>query len=159
MNAIKPLKEYNQEELQELVKSWGEKPFHGKQIFAALFRRGIKSIDEMTDLSLNLRGLLADYFPLDLLEPVELQRATDKAAKVLFRLRDGEFIESVWMPEVSHAVQCLSTQVGCPLDCSFCATGKMGFVRNLTRGEIVDQILVFRREHNDPPLRNVVFMG
>jgi len=156
---LKELKEHNQEELQELVQSWGEKAFHGRQIFAALFRRGVKSVDEMTDLSLKLRDKLESHIPFDLLAIEEIQQSSDSAVKALFKLRDNQYIESVWMPEESHATQCLSTQVGCPLDCSFCATGKMGFIRNLTAGEIVDQVIVFGRERHEPQLRNIVFMG
>jgi len=87
------------------------------------------------------------------------QTAPDGTIKALFRLGDGLEIETVWMPEEGHAVICLSTQVGCPLDCTFCATGQMGFRRNLSAGEISDQVIHFRRLKPQILVRNLVFMG
>lgn len=153
------LKDLDREELQEFMKELGEKPFHGRQIFAALHRRNIRSVDEMTDLPIKLRRKLHHYEPLDLVEPLSTRQAPDGTTKVLLGLRDGQRIESVWMPEDDYAVICLSTQVGCPLECTFCATGRLGFKRNLTAGEIVDQVAYFRREFPEVPLRNLVFMG
>jgi 23S rRNA (adenine2503-C2)-methyltransferase len=153
--------------LQELMASWGEKPFHGRQIFAALFKRAAASVEEMTDLPKRLRDRLREYEPLDLVSPVTTQEASDGTVKALLELKDGQRVETVWMPEEGYASQCLSTQVGCPLDCTFCATGKMGFKRNLSAGEIIDQVVFFRRiekakgplpESGGPP-RNLVFMG
>ena len=153
------LKDLDREELQTLMKSLGEKPFHGKQIFAGLHKRCASSIHEMTDLPLKLREKLKEFEPLDLLIRVKSQTAPDGTIKALFRLSDGLGIETVWMPEGEHAVICLSTQVGCPLDCTFCATGRMGFKRNLSAGEIVDQVIYFRRLKPETPIRNLVFMG
>ena len=153
------LKDFDRDELQNLMKTLDEKPFHGKQIFAGLHKRCAASIHEMTDLPLKLREKLRDYEPLDLLIRAKSQTAPDGTTKALFRLRDGLGIETVWMPEDEHAVICLSTQVGCPLDCTFCATGKMGFKRNLSAGEIVDQVILFRRLKPEIPIRNLVFMG
>ena len=153
------LKDLNQDELQILAESLGEKRFHGRQIFAALFRRGVQSTAGMTDLPLRLRNRLAALEPFDLLIPVKTQTGEDGTAKILFRLRDGHKIEAVKIPESGHATLCVSTQVGCPLECTFCATGQMSFKRNLTSGEIVDQIVHFRRLSSEPILRNLVFMG
>jgi len=153
------LKNLNREELQDWTESRGEKRFHGRQIFAALFKRGAKTAAEMTDLPLRLREHLLKFEPFDLLTCVRAQKAPDGTVKALFELRDGLKIESVWIPEEGHATQCLSTQVGCPLECTFCATGLMGFKRNLTSGEIVDQVIHFRRRESEMPLRNLVFMG
>lgn len=153
------LKNLSRDELQNLVDSWGEKRFHGKQIFAGLYKRGLKSAAEMTDLPVRLRNRLLQLESFDLLSPVQDLKADDRTLKLLFKLLDGNRIESVWIPEEDHTTICLSTQVGCPLDCTFCATGKMGFTRNLTSGEIVDQVIYFQRQNNHPPLRNLVFMG
>jgi 23S rRNA (adenine2503-C2)-methyltransferase len=131
---MEKLKDLDRSELETLVESWGERPFR-------------------------LRDRLRDYEPLDLIKPVNSLAAEDGTIKTLFELGDGLGIESVWMPEDTYAVQCLSTQVGCPLDCTFCATGKMGFKRNLTSGEIIDQVIHFRRQKSTPSLRNLVFMG
>ncbi|TKJ39694.1 23S rRNA (adenine(2503)-C(2))-methyltransferase RlmN [candidate division LCP-89 bacterium B3_LCP] len=141
------------------MESWGEKRFHGRQIFAALHRRGVKSVGEMMDLTLKLRERLADFEPLDSLFPVQELKGEDGTIKILFRLRDGEHIESVWIPKGDHATLCISTQAGCPLDCTFCATGKIAFKRNLSVAEIVDQVIYFRRLKSDLLLRNLVFMG
>ncbi len=153
------LKDLDRAELQQLMTDLGEKPFHGKQIFAALYRRNVCSIEEMTDLPIKLRQKLRIYEPLDQVKPISTRRAPDGTMKILLRLRDGERIESVWMPEEGYAAVCLSTQVGCPLECTFCATGRLGFKRNLTAGEIADQVIYFRREFAEVPLRNLVFMG
>lgn len=153
------LKDCNRDELQDFVAGWGEKRFHGRQIFAALFKRGVSTTTEMTDLPFRLREKLAELEPFDTLSVEKSQFAPDGTQKLLFKLRDGYFIESVRIPEQGHAVICVSTQVGCPLDCTFCATGKMGFKRNLTSGEICDQVVFFRRLGDEPPIRNIVFMG
>ena len=153
------LKNLDRSELQDLVEGWGEKRFHGKQIFAALYRRGVSSSDEMTDLPLGLREKLLELEPFDLVKCKQTQTAQDGTVKALFELHDGHTIESVWIPEEKHATQCLSTQVGCPLECTFCATGQMGFKRNLTPGEMIDQVIHFQRQQGEPPLRNLVFMG
>ncbi len=153
------LKDLDQNELQNLVSDWGEKPFHGRQIYAALFKRGVSTVEEMTDLPLRLRERLTAFEPLDLLKCSEMQSSPDGATKALFRLHDDLTIESVHIPEKEHATLCVSTQVGCPLACTFCATGKIGFKRNLTSGEIIDQVVQFRRLRTEPFLRNIVFMG
>ncbi len=160
------LKNLNRAELEKLAQEWGEKPFRGRQIFAALYKRGLPSVNEMTDLPLLLRERLLTYEPLDLLTCLKIQTAPEGTCKALLELQDGLSIESVWMPEAGYVTQCLSTQVGCPLDCTFCATGLMGFKRNLTAGEIIDQVIVFRRMMNEEKSqegcaspRNLVFMG
>jgi len=153
------LKDLNRDELQALMETWAEKPYHGRQVFAALFKRAVTSIDEMTDLPLKLRAKLQEFEPCDLLRCAQEQKAPDGTIKALFKLPDGERIESVWMPEDEHAVVCLSTQVGCPLGCTFCATGQMGFRRNLTSGEMIDQVIHFRRQEGEFLTRNLVFMG
>jgi 23S rRNA (adenine2503-C2)-methyltransferase len=153
------LKNLTREELQDLVAGWDEKRFHGKQIFAALFKRGVRNVDEMTDLPLRLREKLSEHEPFDLVSAINSQEAPDGTTKLLLKLQDGSKIEAVRIPESSHATLCLSTQVGCPLDCTFCATGKMGFKRNLSSGEIVDQVIQFQRLQAEPAIRNLVFMG
>jgi 23S rRNA (adenine2503-C2)-methyltransferase len=158
-NSKISLQDCDREELQDLVATWGEKRFHGKQIFAALFKRRLANAAAMTDLPLRLRSRLAEFEPFDLLSPVQTVSAGDGTFKILFELLDGNRIESVWIPEKDHATVCLSTQVGCSLDCTFCATGKMGFKRNLSTGEIIDQVIHFQRQDASTRLRNLVFMG
>ncbi len=153
------LKDLSQEELQELVAASGWKRFHGRQIFAAIHKRLISNFKEMTDLPLPMRRDFRKFEPLDLAEIERVQEAQDGTLKALLRLRDASFIESVWIPEETHATQCLSTQVGCPLKCTFCATGLMGYRRNLSVGEICEQVIQMKKVRSDPPLRNLVFMG
>ncbi len=153
------LKDMDLGELQDLMTTWGEKRFHGKQIFSSLFKRGVNQIDQMTDLPQTLREQLKICESLELLTPFTQKQSNDGTIKVLFKLKDNAKIESVYMPDEHHATVCLSTQVGCPLACTFCATGKMGFKRNLTSGEIVDQVVHFRRMSSDSIIRNLVFMG
>lgn len=153
------LKDLDQSELEVLAESWQEKRFHGRQIFASLFRRGARTAAEMTDLPQRLRTRLANFEPFDLVAEIRSRSADDGTVKALLELRDGARIETVRISEGDHATLCLSTQVGCPLECTFCATGRMGFERNLSSGEIVDQVIYFRRLSSEPPLRNLVFMG
>jgi 23S rRNA (adenine2503-C2)-methyltransferase len=165
-------------ELQEFVESLGEKRYRAAQLFSWMYAKGAESFDEMTDISKEFREVLASSARLDSLE---LERKsvspTDGTTKFLFRLNDGLMIESVLIPaqdpdnsdgdedepDVSPASEkrltlCVSTQVGCPLDCKFCATGTMGFLRNLTAGEIVDQVIQAQRLA-DRRITNLVYMG
>lgn len=153
-------------ELQEFVESLGEKKFRAAQLFAWLYAKGAQSFNEMTDISKGFRGVLENSAMLDNLELARKSVSpTDGTTKFLFRLNDGLMIESVLIPpeELSPAADrrltlCLSTQVGCPLDCKFCATGTMGFLRNLTAGEIIDQVIHAQR-HATRRITNLVYMG
>lgn len=165
-------------ELQDFVESLGEKKYRAAQLFSWMYAKGAKSFDEMSDISKEFRKVLTSGAQLDTLE---LERKsispTDGTTKFLFRLNDGLMIESVLIPaqdpdsaeeeedgtDVSPASDkrltlCVSTQVGCPLDCKFCGTGTMGFLRNLTAGEIVDQVIQAQRLA-DRRITNLVYMG
>src|SRR4029077_18025801 len=137
----------------------GEPAYRANQIVPRLWRRPVGAWDEATDLPAELRGALAVAFPLRRLTPGARQRSTDGTEKYLWDLGDGEAIESVLIPEGKRRTLCISSQVGCALGCVFCATGRMGFRRNLTAAEIAAQV----REVMllDPALAptNVVFMG
>lgn len=159
------LKGLSLEELRELAQSLGERPYRGDQLFNWIYTKGASSFDEMTSLSRESRTLFAERARLDLLERSTERRSTDGTTKVLFRLPDGLQIESVLIPPDAGSpgaerrlTVCISTQVGCPLDCVFCATGTMGFLRNLTAGEIVDQVLQLQRSAGRR-ITNVVYMG
>ncbi|MBC7324197.1 MAG: 23S rRNA (adenine(2503)-C(2))-methyltransferase RlmN [Moorella sp. (in: Bacteria)] len=155
------------EELEELAAGLGEAPYRGRQIFHWLHRRLVTSLEEMTDLPRTFRERLGSRA---VLPPVEVRNSlvadAGQTRKLLLRLVDGEMIECVLMSYKDgrqRQTACLSSQVGCPMGCSFCATGQGGFRRNLTPGEIILQALALVRElqRQDPQARlsNIVFMG
>ncbi|MBM4169438.1 MAG: 23S rRNA (adenine(2503)-C(2))-methyltransferase RlmN [Ignavibacteria bacterium] len=165
-------------ELQEFVTSFGQRTYRAEQLFSWMYARGAQSFDEMSNISKEFRTLLAGRADLNCLR-VETRRVSqiDRTTKFLFRLNDGLKIESVLIPtdeSAPHFVSmekggespgaekrltlCISTQVGCPLDCKFCATGTMGFFRNLTAGEIIDQVISIQRL-SDRRITNIVYMG
>jgi len=145
--------------IAEWVAVRGEAPFRVKQIVPRLWQRPVASWADATDLPRSLRAALEQAFPLPRLTPRAEQSARDGTRKYLWELADGQAIETVWIPEGRRRTLCVSSQVGCALGCVFCATGRMGFRRNLTPSEIALQAreLVLR----DPSLAptNVVFMG
>ena len=149
----------NHEELQTLCIKAGESKFRGGQLFEWLYRHGISSFDSMLNINKSFREHLNEHFILHTLRVENsLPSEEDKSVKILFRTRDNHFIETVSMAENNRHTVCLSSQAGCVLDCHFCATGKLGLKRNLSTGEIVDQ-LIYVRENTDQPITNVVFMG
>ncbi len=134
--------------------------FKAKQIHSWIYKKCISSIDEMTDLSIKDRDFLSDYYELSPLELIQKQISQDKTLKYLWKLNDGSKVESVRMFLEDHDSYsaCISSQVGCAVGCPFCATGKIGFKRNLKAREIVDQILGMQRDTKER-INNVVFMG
>ncbi len=149
----------NHEELQTLCIKAGESKFRGGQLFEWLYRHGISSFDSMSNINKSFREHLNEHFILHTLTVENsLPSKEDKSVKILFRTQDDHFIETVSMAENNRHTVCLSSQAGCVLDCHFCATGKLGLKRNLSTGEIVDQ-LIYVRENTDQPITNVVFMG
>jgi len=151
------LKNFTQEELAAFLIERGHKRFHAEQIMRWIYARGVTSITDMTDLSKGLREeLLESCFVSDwTAEAVEVSR--DGTRKYLFRLDDGESVEAVRIPmEGERATLCISTQVGCAMQCEFCLTGTFGLTRNLTAGEIVNQVCAALK---DGPLNNIVLMG
>jgi len=153
------IKGMNQEELQSLCVDAGESKFRGGQLFEWMYRQGIFSFDSMSNINKSFREYLSENFIIQTLTVEnKLPSKEDKSLKILFRTHDGHFIETVSMVDNNRHTVCLSSQVGCALDCDFCATGKLGLKRNLTTGEIVDQ-LIYVREEIDQPITNVVFMG
>jgi len=136
-----------------------EKPFRGSQVVRHLWQNPAPSFDAMTDLPAAFRTLLDNHFTIPRLALATRQSSSDGTEKFLFRLDDGEFIETVAIPEGSRLTLCISSQAGCALQCAFCATGAMGFTRNLQMFEIAGQVREMKLL--DPPktVTNVVFMG
>ncbi len=137
--------------------------FRGEQVWRWVHHRGARSFDEMTDLPRDVRAALAERAQIGTLSIAEVQTSADGTRKIRLVTRDGQSIESVIIPDGEKTTQCISSQVGCAVDCQFCATAKMGLKRNLDAGEIVDQVYLARRLLNevDPGRRltNLVYMG
>ncbi|MBM3335847.1 23S rRNA (adenine(2503)-C(2))-methyltransferase RlmN, partial [Candidatus Sumerlaeota bacterium] len=148
----------------------GFEAYRAKQIYQWLYRHAVESVEQMSNLPLALRTWLADFFELGGCDVVDRRDSRDGSTKMVLRLRNGKLIESVLMREQSRRTLCVSSQVGCPLQCLFCMTGQGGYVRNCTSDEIVGQYLAARRlvlaEHSAAtappsfqPITHVVFMG
>ncbi len=162
MSDKTPLLDLTYNQLRELLTSWDEPSYRADQIWSWLYRSLASNFQEMTNLPKELRERLAETALLQTMRPLDEKVSADGLTrKVLFALRDDETIESVLMHYERRHTVCISTQVGCPLGCVFCATGQSGFVRNLTAGEIVEQVLFFARslQADGERLTNVVFMG
>jgi len=154
------IKNLNLEELKEFVKELGLEPYRAKQIAQWLYKKRVKSFDEMTNISKKARELLSQKARIDILKTVKVEESSDGTKKYLFELPDGNRIESVFIPEKDWNTLCVSTQVGCPAGCKFCLTAKDGFTRNLTAAEIVDQYIHVQRDVGEGRrISNVVFMG
>lgn len=151
------IRDLNYEELEETLVRMGEKKYRAKQIFSWLYK-GIDFFDEMTDISKELIEKLKQNFVLKQLTLLDFQKSKDGTIKYLFELNDGHAIESVLMQYKYGYTACISNQIGCKMGCNFCASAKIGFVRNMTPGEIVGQILAVQKE-SGVTISNVVFMG
>ena len=150
------------EELEQFLFSIQEKKFRAKQIWTWLWQRGVGSFEEMTDLSLALRSKLQEHFAFARTVIEQEVQSRDKTAKFALKLHDGLLIEGVLIPSGDRVTACVSSQVGCPLHCAFCATGTMGFTRNLHYAEIVDEYVLMNaraKELYGNNLTNIVFMG
>src|SRR5688572_28704532 len=127
-------------ELENTLQSRGIEPFHARQLYRWIYRRGITDFDRMTDLSRTLRAQFAEDFIISTPRIVSDERSADGTRKFVLELADRRHIESVSIPDTPSMTFCISTQVGCAMSCGFCLTGKMGLVRNLTAGEIAGQV-------------------
>ncbi len=145
-------------ELSELILSWDQSEYRANQIYKWVHHQNVDRFDEMTNLSKPLRNRLMENFILKTLSLHQREIASDGTEKYLWKLYDGRFIESVLIPEAKRNTICISSQVGCSLGCKFCATGTMGLLRNLTTGEIVEQVLQIKKISKHQ-VTNVVFMG
>ncbi|MGN0290731.1 MAG: 23S rRNA (adenine(2503)-C(2))-methyltransferase RlmN, partial [Lachnospiraceae bacterium] len=159
MSEKTEIKSLNLKELQEFMESIGEKAFRAKQLYQWLHEKQVCDWEEMTNLSKSLREKLKEHARLTILEPVEIQTSQlDGTKKYLFRLQDGNMIESVLMRYKHGNSVCISSQVGCRMGCRFCASTLDGLVRGLTPGEMLEQIYRISRDI-DERISNVVVMG
>jgi 23S rRNA (adenine2503-C2)-methyltransferase len=147
------------EEMEQLMVSIGQPKYRAHQLFTWLYKKRITNLEQITVYSKALREQLVNSVYTGHLEIVKQQVSSDgETSKFLFRLKDNFFVESVYMVDGKRRTICLSSQVGCALNCDFCATGKMGFKRNLSVGEIVDQLLIILKTLQ-VDVTNIVFMG
>ena len=152
-----------------IVEDLGQPKFRAAQVWQWIWQKHATSFDAMTDVSKQLRAKLAEIAEIVLPEIVTVQTSSDGTEKLLLRLRDGALVETVILPSTGQdgsvrIAQCVSSQIGCAMGCTFCSTGTMGFIRNMTAGEILSQVLVARMRLGDnridhPIIRNLVFMG
>ncbi len=143
-------------ELRSVVGRLGMPAFSAKQIASWLYDKKVASIDEITNLSLKHRDLMKELFEVGTSAPVEAMRSVDGTVKYLYQVGENHYVESVYIPDADRATLCVSSQVGCKMNCKFCMTGKQGFSANLTAAQILNQI------HSLPErdkLTNVVMMG
>ncbi len=162
MDERRALLELTKEELAETLASWGQPRFRTEQVWRWLYVGLVASVEEMRNLPAGLRARLAGEFVVSGLTPVRSERSADGLTeKVLLRLRDGEAVEAVLMQEGTRRTVCVSSQVGCAVRCAFCATGLSGWTRDLSAGEMVEQVLYYARRLKDSgqALTNVVYMG
>ncbi len=162
------LKNFNLDGLIEYVESLGQPAFRGRQIMTWLYRPGISNFDQMTDIAKVFQAILKEEAYISSFSEPILERSSDGCVKFGFRLDDGHIVESVLIPEEDRNTLCLSSQVGCAMDCSFCLTGTMGFTRNLSPAEMVNQVCAVRDYLLEQPqdtligpreVTNLVFMG
>jgi len=155
---MKNIKDYDIEDLKEELKLLGEKAFRAEQIFRWIYIEKVKSFDEMTNLSIDLRKKLSENYTMCNYEILGKQESSDGTKKYLFDILDGNAIETVLMQYHHGKTLCVSSQIGCRMGCKFCASTGIAFVRNLTPGEIVEQIVAVEQDVQDR-ISNVVFMG
>ena len=160
----KNIRALSQADLVELMVSWNEKPFRAKQIHEWLWKKGkgVAHFSEMKNVPNQLLEKLDAHFDIYKLRVEDEQKSSDGTVKSAFRLHDGNVVEGVLIPSSKRTTACISSQVGCSLSCAFCATGKLGRIRNLSADEIYDQVVVVaeqseRTQHK--PLSNIVYMG
>ena len=162
MDLKKDIRSLSKEELREFFISIGEQAFRGNQVYEWLWKKSAHSFSEMTNLGKDLRTMLEENFVINHIEVDQMQRSTDGTVKNAVRLHDGLVVESVLIPTDTRSTACVSSQVGCSLDCKFCATASLKRMRNLNPDEIYDQVVALDKESRlffNRPLSNIVFMG
>ncbi|AUC83447.1 23S rRNA (adenine(2503)-C(2))-methyltransferase RlmN [Lacinutrix sp. Bg11-31] len=158
----KDIRALTKEQLRDFFEKEGDKAFRGNQVYEWLWSKGAHSFEDMTNLSKETRQMLEDNFVINHIEVDTMQRSSDGTVKNAVKLHDGLIVESVLIPTETRTTACVSSQVGCSLDCKFCATSRLKRMRNLNPDEIYDQVVAIDRESKlyfNRPLSNIVFMG
>lgn len=158
----KDIRSLSKEQLRDFFVANGDKPFRGNQVYEWLWSKGAHEFSDMTNVSKETRAMLENSFVINHIKVDTMQRSEDGTVKNAVRLHDGLVVESVLIPTNTRTTACVSSQVGCSLDCNFCATARLKRMRNLEPGEIYDQVLAIDKEsrlYYNHPLSNIVFMG
>lgn len=158
----KDIRALSKEQLRDFFVANNDKAFRGNQVYEWLWSKGAHSFDDMTNVAKTTRSMLEENFVINHIKVDTMQRSSDGTVKNAVRLHDGLVVESVLIPTETRTTACVSSQVGCSLDCNFCATARLKRMRNLEPGEIYDQILAIDKEsrlYYNHPLSNIVFMG
>ncbi|MFN3951690.1 MAG: 23S rRNA (adenine(2503)-C(2))-methyltransferase RlmN [Thermaurantimonas sp.] len=160
---MKPdLRSLSRDKLEQYILALGEKPFRARQIETWLWQKNCTDFDQMSDLPKSLRQKIAEDYSIHIIQVDQIQRSADGTIKNAVRLRDGLVVESVLIPTDRRITACISSQVGCSLDCRFCATARLKRMRNLDAQEIFDQVVAIREQarlYFDRQLTNIVYMG
>lgn len=162
MHKKQNIRSLSKEELSSFFIENGEKAFRAKQVYEWLWKKGISSFYDMTNLSFDVREMLTKNFVINAVEVAEEQISSDKTIKDAFKLHDGLITEGVLIPSLKRMTACISSQVGCSLSCAFCATGKLERLRNIDAEEIFDQVVILKdqaEKNYQRPLSNIVYMG
>ena len=158
----KDIRALTKAQIRTFFEEEGDKAFRGNQVYEWLWQKSAHTFDEMTNISLETRKKLEDTFVINHIEVDQMQRSSDGTIKNAVKLHDGLVVESVLIPTETRTTACVSSQVGCSLDCKFCATARLKRMRNLNPDEIYDQVVAIDQQSRlyfDRPLSNIVFMG
>lgn len=158
----KDIRALSKEELRAFFLSIKEEPFRGNQVYEWLWSKSVHDFSSMTNISLEIRKKLEERFVINNIQVDKMQKSADGTIKNAMRLHDGNIVESVLIPTASRTTACVSSQVGCSLNCQFCATARLKRMRNLNPDEIYDQVVAIDKQsrlYYDRPLSNIVFMG
>jgi len=158
----KDIRSLTKEQLRDFFVANGDKAFRGNQVYEWLWSKAIHSFEDMTNVSKETRTMLESNFVINHIKVDTMQRSEDGTVKNAVRLHDGLIVESVLIPTDTRTTACVSSQVGCSLDCNFCATARLKRMRNLEPAEIYDQVIAIDKEsrlYYNHPLSNIVFMG
>ena len=158
----KDIRALSKEQLRDFFVTNGDQAFRGNQVYEWLWSKGAHSFEDMTNVAKTTRNMLENNFVINHIKVDTMQRSSDGTVKNAVRLHDGLVVESVLIPTETRTTACVSSQVGCSLDCNFCATSRLKRMRNLEPGEIYDQIVAIDKEsrlYHNHPLSNIVFMG
>lgn len=161
MNYMQTILDLNLKQTEEMLAGYGQKPYRAKQLFSWIYRKRVSSFDEMSDLPASLIARLKENYTLDALKEIDRQVARDQTTKYLFELQDGASVEAVLMHFHFGKSLCITSQVGCNMGCTFCASGLLKKQRDLTAGEMVAEVLYVQKELDAIGARvdNIVIMG
>ncbi len=158
----KDIRALSKDQIRSFFVDNGDKAFRGNQVYEWLWSKGAHSFEDMTNLAKPTRQMLEDHFVINHIKVDQMQKSEDGTVKNAVRLHDGLVVESVLIPTETRTTACVSSQVGCSLDCNFCATARLKRMRNLNPDEIYDQVIAIDKEsrlYYNHPLSNIVFMG